>query len=112
MASSADEVVVMTTLTSRRLVADVPYVTSVGHRVRALVTDLALFEKDDTDVLALTAVAPGPGTVSERVEAVRSLCPWDLSVGQMVAELDVPDPALVERLRRWDPEGRFLRPGA
>ena len=112
VASSADEVVVMTTLTHRRLVADVPYVTSVGARVRALVTDLALFEKDDTGVLALTAVAPGAGTIDARVDAVRALCPWDLSVGPTVAELDVPDPALVERLRRWDPQGRFLRPGA
>jgi len=105
-------VVVMTTLTHRRLVADVPYVTSVGTRVRALVTDLALFEKDDTGVLALTAVAPGAGTIEARVDEVRALCPWDLSVGPTVAELDGPDPALVERLRRWDPQGRFLRPGA
>ncbi len=111
VASSADEVVVMTTLTTRRLVADVPYVTSVGHRVRALVTDLALFEKNDAGVLALTAVAPGPGTVSERIGAVRGRCPWDLAVAPSVVELEAPDRSLVERLRRWDPEGRFLRPG-
>ena len=111
VASSADEVVVMTTLTSRRLVADVPYVTSVGDRVRALVTDLALFEKDETGVLALVAVAPGDGTVAERVEVVRSRCPWELSVAEGIRELEAPDPALVERLRRWDPQGRFLRPG-
>lgn len=86
--------------------------TSVGHRVRALVTDLALFEKDDAGLLALTAVAPGPGTVSERAGAVRDRCPWELSVAPSVAELEAPDPSLVERLRRWDPEGRFLRPGA
>ena len=46
VASSADEVVVMSTLTRRRAVADVPYVTSPGIRVRAFVTDLALFERD------------------------------------------------------------------
>jgi len=112
VAGAADEIVVMTTLTPRRTVADVPYVTSVGSRVRALVTDLALFEKDGTGELALSAVAPGDGDVAERVARVRALCPWDLRVAGTVAELDPPEAAHVERLRRWDPQGRFLRPGA
>ncbi|MGO8873056.1 MAG: CoA-transferase [Acidimicrobiales bacterium] len=112
VAATADEVVVMSTLTRRRAAADVPYVTSVGDRVRAFVTDLALFEKLDGDELTLTAVAPGPGTVVERVEEVRSRCPWDLRVAATVVELDPPDPAHIEMLRRWDPLGRFLRPEA
>ncbi len=111
VASTANEVVVMSTLTRRRAVADVPYVTSPGRRVRAFVTDLALFERDADDELALTAVAPGPGSVADRVAHVRTLCPWELHVADRVTELDPPDPAHVERLRRWDPEGRFLRPG-
>ena len=111
VASTADEVVVMSTLTRRRAVADVPYVTSPGHRVRAFVTDLGLFERDDSGELALTAVACGPGTVADRVDHIRSLCPWDVHVADDVAELEPPDPAHIERLRRWDPEGRFLRPG-
>ena len=112
VASTADEVVVMSTLTRRRAVADVPYVTSPGTRVRAFVTDLALFERDADGELALTAVAPGPGSVADRVADVRTRCPWDLHVADRVVELDPPDPAHVERLRRWDPEGRFLRPRA
>ena len=112
VASTADEVVVMSTLTRRRAVADVPYITSPGRRVRAFVTDLAIFERDDSGELALTAVASGEGTVAERVEAVRARCPWDLHVADRVAELDPPDAAAIEKLRRWDPQGRFLRPGA
>jgi len=112
VATTADEVVVMSTLTRRRAVAEVPYVTSPGVRVRAFVTDLALFERDGDGELALTAVAPGPGSVAERIAHVQGLCPWDLHVADDVAELDPPDPAHIERLRRWDPEGRFLRPGA
>ncbi len=111
VASTADEVVVMSTLTRRRAVAEVPYITSPGVRVRAFVTDLALFERDDTGELALTAVAHGEGSIAERAAAVRALCPWDLHVAEHVVELDPVDPALIERLRRWDPEGRFLRPG-
>ena len=112
VAAGADEVVVVTTLTSRRLVADVPYVTSVGDRVRTLVTDRALFEKGSSGEFVLVAVAPGEGSVSDRVEAVRSRCPWELSVADEVAELAAVDPAHVERLRRWDPQNRFLRPGS
>jgi hypothetical protein len=33
-------------------------------------------------------------------------------VADRVAELDPPDAAAIEKLRRWDPQGRFLRPGA
>jgi acyl CoA:acetate/3-ketoacid CoA transferase beta subunit/acyl CoA:acetate/3-ketoacid CoA transferase alpha subunit len=111
VASTADEIVVMSTLTPRRAVAEVPYITSVGDRVRALVTDLAVFEKDEHGELALTAIASGAGGIGERVEQVRALCPWELRVADRVTELDPPDPGQVERLRRWDPQGRFLRPG-
>ena len=112
VATAADEVVVMSTLTGRRLVAEVPYITSPGVRVRAFVTDLGVFEKQDDGVLGLVAVAAGPGTVDERVEAIRERCPWDLAVSDDLVELDPPDPAHIERLRRWDPLGRFLRPDA
>jgi len=111
VSSAADEIVVMTTLTPRRAVAEVPYVTSVGDRVGALVTDLAVFEKDG-DELALTAVSPGDGSLADRVERVRALCPWELRVAATVAELDPPDRFLLEKLRRWDPQGLFLRPDA
>ena len=112
VASSADEVVVMTTLTPRRIVADVPYVTSPGTRVSALVTDLGRFEKGARGELVLVAVAPGEGTVAERVEVIRQRCPWDLEVADDLVELDPPDDAAVERLRRWDPQTMFLRPDA
>ena len=76
-------------------------------------TDLALFERDDGGELALTAVAPRAGLGGRPGRGhVRTLCPWELHVADPVVELDPPDPAHVERLRRWDPQGRFLRPGA
>ena len=81
-------------------------------QVRAFVTDLGVFEKQDDGVLGLVAVAAGPGTVDERVEVIRERCPWDLAVSDDLVELGPPDPAHIERLRRWDPLGRFLRPDA
>jgi len=106
VASTADEVVVMATMTSRRTVETCPYITSPGARVRAFVTDLGIFEKGPDDTFVLTAVPAGDDAVA-RVEAV---CGWPLEVAPQLAILAPPDPADVETLRRWDPEGRFLRP--
>jgi acyl CoA:acetate/3-ketoacid CoA transferase beta subunit len=111
VASTADEVVVMATLTRRRTVPSVPYVTSPGRRVRAFVTDLGTFEKDPEGRFVLTAVAAGAGAVAERVGLVREACGWELAVAPRVTDLAPPDAADVELLRRWDPQGLFLRSG-
>ncbi|HEY2428668.1 MAG TPA: CoA-transferase [Acidimicrobiales bacterium] len=110
VASTADEVVVMATLTPRRTVEECPYVTSPGARVRAFVTDLGTFEKGPSGTFVLTAVAPGEATVADRVARIRGLCGWPLEVAPEVQTLTAPDPKDIEALRRWDPEGRFLRP--
>jgi acyl CoA:acetate/3-ketoacid CoA transferase alpha subunit len=113
VASRAAENVVVATLTPKRTVPECGYVTSPGRRVRALVTDLGLFEKIDGPLdeaeLVLTAVPAGAGAVAERVDAARAACAWDLRVAGEVAELPAPAPAEIEALRRWDPRGWFLR---
>jgi acyl CoA:acetate/3-ketoacid CoA transferase alpha subunit/acyl CoA:acetate/3-ketoacid CoA transferase beta subunit len=109
VASAADEVVVVATLAPRRTVESVPYVTSPGDRVSALVTDLGTFERRD-GVFVLTAVPEGPGDLRQRVDAVRNLCGWELAVAPEVRELPGPTADEVEALRRWDPQQRFLRP--
>ena len=50
-------------------------------------------------------------TSRPRVEAVRAACGWELAVAPRLVELAPPDPADVELLRRWDPQGLFLRGG-
>jgi acyl CoA:acetate/3-ketoacid CoA transferase beta subunit len=112
VASRADEVVVMATLTRRRTVDQVPYITSPGRRVRSFVSDLGVFEKAEDDTFVLTAVAAGPGTVEERAAAIGSLCGWELVVSRDLGELDPVDEEHVNALRRWDPRGHFLRPDA
>jgi acyl CoA:acetate/3-ketoacid CoA transferase beta subunit/acyl CoA:acetate/3-ketoacid CoA transferase alpha subunit len=112
VASRADEVVVMATLTRRRTVDLVPYITSPGGRVGAFVSDLGIFEKGEDGTFVLTAVPSGRQSMEERVGAVRSLCGWELTVARSLIELDSPAAADIEALRRWDPLGRFLRPDA
>ncbi len=109
VASGADEVVVVATLAPRRTVEAVPYVTSPGERVSALVTDHGTFERVDGS-LVLTAVPDGPGHLDQRIDRVRALCGWELAVADDVAELAPPTDPEVEALRRWDPQQRFLRP--
>ncbi len=72
----ADEVVVVATLAPRRTVEEVPYVTSPGDRVRALVTDLGTFERREGRLVLTAVPAAGDGedgdgaTIAERVEVV------------------------------------------
>ncbi|HXW38617.1 MAG TPA: CoA-transferase [Acidimicrobiales bacterium] len=109
VASGADEVVVVATLAPRRTVEEVPYVTSPGTRVTALVTDSGVFERRDGRFV-LTAVPEGPGSIEERVDAVRDRCGWELERADVLAELPAPSADEIETIRRWDPEQRFLRP--
>ena len=109
VASTADEVVVMTTLTSRRTVGKVPYVTSPGRNVSHLVCDLGVFRKGDHGRFVLVAVAPGEGSVAERIDGIARLCGWELELDGDVTELDPVTDAEVLALRRWDPQGYFLR---
>jgi acyl CoA:acetate/3-ketoacid CoA transferase beta subunit/acyl CoA:acetate/3-ketoacid CoA transferase alpha subunit len=110
VASRADEVVVMATMTSRRTVEQVPYITSPGRRVSSFVSDLGLFEKGTEGSFVLTSVAPGPDPVAARVERIRSLCGWELEVARHLDELSPVEASHVHALRRWDPRGHFLRP--
>jgi acyl CoA:acetate/3-ketoacid CoA transferase alpha subunit len=109
VASVAAEAVVVATLTPERTPPECGYVTSPGQNVRALVTDLGTLEKDDGDELVLTAVPVGEGTLSERIDAARAACGWDLAVAADVSELAAPTPDEIAALRRWDPRGWFLR---
>lgn len=102
VASGADDVVVVTTLTERRTVAEVPYVTSPGGRVSCIATDLVVLERRDEGFVAV-AIAPG----SEAM--VRERLAWPLRIDPGCTDLVPPEPDELAALRRWDPEGRFLR---
>jgi len=103
VASTATENVIVATLTAQRTVAECSYITSPGTSVRALVTDLGVFEMRDGE-LVLTALAP-----DATADDVRALVGWDLRVADVVTTLDPTTDAEVHALRRWDPRGWFLR---
>ena len=108
VASVATENVVVATLTPQRTPPECGYVTSPGHAVQALVTDLGILEKQDGE-LVLTAVPGGDDPVAERVAEAVAACGWDLQVAATVGELEPPTAAELGALRGWDPQGWFLR---
>ncbi len=104
VASVAAENVIVATLTPQRTVEECSYITSPGTTVHALVTDLGTFEKR-AGVLQLVALAPGA-----TFEQVQELCGWELeSPSGALPILDEPTMEEVAALRRWDPNGWFLR---
>jgi len=110
VASTADECIVVATLTPQRTPAECAYVTSPGRTVTALVTDLGILGRaDDTYDLRLVAVPAGPEPLAERIERARAACGWDLAVAETVEELPPVTPSEVGALRAWDPHGWFLR---
>ncbi len=108
VASVATENVVVATLTRQRTPAECGYITSTGHSVRALVTDLGGLEKRDGE-LVLTAVPVGEEPISERIARAVEACGWDLAVAEEVRELPAPTAEEIASLRGWDPHGWFLR---
>jgi acyl CoA:acetate/3-ketoacid CoA transferase alpha subunit/acyl CoA:acetate/3-ketoacid CoA transferase beta subunit len=112
VASVAAESVVVATMTPQRTPPECGYVTSPGHTVQSLVTDLGVLEKLDLldgGELVLTAVPSGDGPLESRIEAAKAACGWDLVVADTVRELPTVTDDEVHRLRRWDPRGWFLR---
>lgn len=108
--SAACEVLV-TALSGRdRFVEKAAYVTSPGARVRTVVSDLGVMEKDrGEDELTLTAYFPQPGK-SEReiIDEIRNNCGWDLKVADPPQQVEPPDLDELKLLRILDPRRQFL----
>lgn len=113
VATTADEVVIVTTLSAKRTVSQVPYITSPGDRVTRIATELGVFRRRETaegeagsirTLFELIAVASGmEATIRERLG-------WDLVIADECVELEPPTAQELQRLRGWDPQGFFLRP--
>lgn len=95
----AAETVVVTACDPARLVEAVDYVTSPGHAVRWIVTDLCTFSRDDTRSTAWTACAIETPADADRVDLA---CPWPgLAVDARAPASPVTEEDLAE-LRRLD----------
>ena len=93
IATGARDVFVLLRQTRRTFVEQLDFVSSVGSRVRVVVTDLGILEPRDGE-LTLTSVHPGV-----TIEAVRAATGWDLRVAADVGETQPPTEDELSMLR-------------
>jgi acyl CoA:acetate/3-ketoacid CoA transferase alpha subunit/acyl CoA:acetate/3-ketoacid CoA transferase beta subunit len=110
IASTAAAVVVTTAHDRARLPETVDFVTSPGHRVRAIVTDRAVIERQGTQTdFRLTAVLEQADYSKDKLirEAVER-CGWNLAVADVVDLLPPVDDKELAAVRTFDPAGNFV----
>jgi len=100
IATGVRDVFVMLRQTPRSFVERLDFTTSVGDRVRVVVTDLGILEPIDGE-LTLVGVHPGVD-----VEDVRAATGWDLRIADDVRITDSPSDVELSALRILEPKGR------
>jgi glutaconate CoA-transferase subunit B len=100
IATGVRDVFVMLRQTQRSFVERLDFTTSVGDRVRVVVTDLGILEPKDGE-LTLVGVHPGVD-----VEDVRAATGWDLRIADDVRITDPPSDVELSALRTLEPKGR------
>jgi glutaconate CoA-transferase, subunit B len=99
IATHVRDVFVMLRHTPRAFVEKLDFTTSVGDKVRVVVTDLGVLEPRNGE-LALTAVHPGVN-----VDEVREATGWELEVAADLAETKAPTKEELEALRSLRTKG-------
>jgi acyl CoA:acetate/3-ketoacid CoA transferase alpha subunit/acyl CoA:acetate/3-ketoacid CoA transferase beta subunit len=110
IASSSSAVVVTTVHSRARLPETVEFVTSPGHRVRAIVTDRAVIERRVPESpFVLTGVLDRDGAAKDALirDAV-DRCGWPLLVAEDVEVLVPVDGEELAAVRTYDPTGNFV----
>jgi len=94
-----------------RLVDKVRYITSPGERVRAIVTDLCVFERaDGRSPFVLTALLPAAGqNVEAALDEVRRRTGFGYTVAELLTLEPAPTAVELDVLRAYDPDHLFLR---
>ena len=99
IATSVRDVFVMLKQSTRSFVERLDFKTSVGDRVRVVVTDLGVLEPDDGE-LTLTHVHPGV-----EADEVRAATGWELRVSEDLAVTEPPSDAELGALRSLRTKG-------
>ncbi len=99
IATGVRDVFVMLRQNTRTFVEELDFKTSVGDRVRVVVTDLGILEPRDGE---LTLVATHPGATADEARAATG---WDLRVAGELQETEPPRPDEIAALRDLQPNG-------
>lgn len=106
--SNAREIVVMVSHDPLRLVKEVPYITVPGGRVSKLVTEEAVFEKIDGELVP-TKCLPLMGVPKEMiVERLSKKTGWKIDKALALNYMAEPSREEIQLLRLFDPDRHFL----
>jgi glutaconate CoA-transferase subunit B len=94
IATNVRDVFVLLRQSARAFVERLDFVTSVGSRVRVVVTDLGVLEPDGGGELTLTRLHPGA-----TVEQARAATGWELKVAEALTATEPPTEAELGALR-------------
>ncbi len=100
IATAVRDVFVMLRQTPRAFVEELDFTTSVGDKVRVVITDLGILESRDGE-LTLAAVHPGVS-----VDEARAATAWDLRVADDVHETQAPTDDELRALRSLKTKGQ------
>lgn len=112
MMSAAREVVVVMPQSRERFVPELPFVTSPGAAVKALVSDLGVFEKLGEDPeFTLTGYFEdqSPGGKEAAIGRIKARCGWNLRIAHDPDQLALPRAEDLATLRLFDPDRHFLK---
>lgn len=105
---AAKEVIITLLHDRRRLVEQVPYITCPGKNVRKVVTDRAVFEKvEDELVLNKIYVKEGEGEKEAMLTIMQDLG-WTPRISKKLGRLGEPSSEEIMLLRCFDPDRYFL----
>lgn len=109
IASTAAELVVTIKHGPGRLVEKVPYVTTPGDRVHAIVTTEGVLERVG-DEFELVSYYPRDGeSEADAVVRIRAATGWPLKVSDRLKKEPPPTPRELRTIRQFDPRRTFLR---
>ena len=112
VASTCREAIVFATSGKERLPAQVPYITFPGTRVKTLITDVGIFEKQEGgDTLTLTSYIPYGTAIREEeaIKGIKRLVGWELEVAPHLKKIDLPSYEEKMLLRLFDPQGFYTK---
>jgi glutaconate CoA-transferase subunit B len=95
IATSCGRVIIVMRQSTRSFVDELSFRTSLGVRVRTVITDLGEFERGDDGELVCSRLHPGV-----KIDEVRAATGWKLKVARELEETQPPTPVELDVVRR------------
>jgi acyl CoA:acetate/3-ketoacid CoA transferase beta subunit len=108
IASTTDELIVTVKHNPGRLVEEVPFVTSPGERVRAIVTSEGVLERTDGEFELVRFFQRDGESATEAAERLVSRTGWPLKISDRLTAEPEPSADDLETIRQFDPRRTFL----